>query len=53
MHIKDFNGWNIKKQKVDSESARRIVDTKRLAEKVEFMDRAVFAELKKRIKNLF
>jgi mRNA interferase MazF len=31
----------------------RILDTRRLAEKVGFMDKEMFVELKKRIKNLF
>lgn len=34
-------------------SQMRIIDTRRLVEKVGFMDKQVFAELKKALKNLF
>lgn len=56
---KDFDGWNEIKKKTEEEQSRlytvreiRVVDTKRLEEKVGFLDADIFSKLRKTTKDL-
>lgn len=50
---KDFDNWNKIKKEVDEGGLSKLYHARRLVEKIGFLDKTKFSEIRKAVKDLF